>query len=268
MQYYKRLITKTELNELVFTLDDFQGVGYLRVLNEFVPDLEGLADEHGLSGISVHNVHTSEVQTFREVPDEIVIEEFGVKFRVHLKEKDINFSPSEYELRKVISEYSNGKIILDLFTNEGDMTLTALKSGARKVITIENRAVREKFLKNCEFNGLKNEPSLEIWNEDINTSLELFRETEQKFDLIICRLKGEYAKKDGVKWDMGDEHKELLRTLQNEILKDRGVLIFVSYEENFVLDNYIRPGADKLTKKLVSMDYQLEKPFQVFAFYN
>lgn len=265
---YKRLTTKTELNEIVFTLDDFQGVGYLRIFNEFIPDLEGLMKEYGLSGISVHNVHTGEIQIAGNVPEEIDIEEFGVKYKVNLKNKNIGFSPEESELRQVIKDYSNGKIVLDLFTNEGDVTLTALKSGAQKVITIDNRAIKENFLKSCELNGLKNEPKLEIWNEDSLTSLELFVETGQKFDLIICRLKGEYIKKDGMKLEMGDEHKELLRTLQNDILKNRGVLIFVAYDENFILDNYIRPGADKLTKKLVPADYQLEKPFQVFSFYN
>ena len=104
------------------------------------------------------------------------------------------------------------------------------------------------------------------WSEDPFKFLDLAIETQTKFDIILLINPEEYF--DGRSdIDFKDFHKEFFRTLQMKLLNQGGVIIFSTHKEGFQLNQYIKPGADKLTKQVLTKEEREESHLQAYAFY-
>jgi 23S rRNA (cytosine1962-C5)-methyltransferase len=120
-------------------------------------------------------------------PDEMIeIKENGFKFLVDIKNgHKTGFYLDQKDNRKLVSEFSKGKSVLNCFSYTGGFSVYALAYGAEKVIQVESSAsALELSSKNFELNNL--DPSLvENINGDVFEVLRKFRDERKTFDLII-----------------------------------------------------------------------------------
>jgi 23S rRNA (cytosine1962-C5)-methyltransferase len=120
-------------------------------------------------------------------PDEMIeIKENGFKFLVDIKNgHKTGFYLDQRDNRKLVSEFSKGKSVLNCFSYTGGFSVYALAYGAEKVIQVESSAsALELSSKNFELNNL--DPSLvENINGDVFEVLRKFRDERKTFDLII-----------------------------------------------------------------------------------
>jgi 23S rRNA (cytosine1962-C5)-methyltransferase len=120
-------------------------------------------------------------------PDEMIgVKENGFKFLVDIKNgHKTGFYLDQRDNRKLVSEFSKGKSVLNCFSYTGGFSVYALAYGAEKVIQVESSAsALELSSKNFELNNL--DPSLvENINGDVFEVLRKFRDERKTFDLII-----------------------------------------------------------------------------------
>lgn len=116
---------------------------------------------------------------------------------------------------------------------------------------------------NNEFKSLNEKHSISFVEKgEEEEFLKLARETYSKFDYILILNPEENFPEFKV------EHKEIIRDLQRNFLTYNGTIILVTNDKEFRLDEYIKPGADKLTKQILSKDERKNSPLQIYAFYK
>jgi 23S rRNA (cytosine1962-C5)-methyltransferase len=121
------------------------------------------------------------------VPDSFVeVGENGFKFLVDIKNgHKTGFYLDQKNNRKLISDFSKGKNVLNCFSYTGGFSVYALASGAEKVTQIEaSSSAIELSTKNFELNNL-NSSMVENINGDVFEVLRKFRDERKTFDLII-----------------------------------------------------------------------------------
>ncbi len=118
--------------------------------------------------------------------DLIEVDENGFRFLVDIKEgHKTGFYLDQRDNRKLVSEFSNGKKVLNCFSYTGGFSIYALGSGANKVTQIEaSSSAIELSLKNIELNIL-NSTLVENINGDVFEVLRKFRDERRTFDLIV-----------------------------------------------------------------------------------
>lgn len=120
-------------------------------------------------------------------PDDLIeVKENELKFLVNIKEgHKTGFYIDQRDNRKLVSEFSKGKKVLNCFSYTGGFSVYALASGAKKVTQIESSASAiELSSKNFELNNL-NSSLVENINGDVFEVLRKFRDERKTFDLII-----------------------------------------------------------------------------------
>ncbi|MBC7913043.1 MAG: class I SAM-dependent rRNA methyltransferase [Pyrinomonadaceae bacterium] len=134
---------------------------------------EGLEPSHGiLSGIAP--------------PEYVEVLENGIKYLINISEgQKSGFFCDQRNNRQIVAEYAKGKRVLDCFSYSGGFSLNSLKAGALEVVSVDSSALAiETLLKNMELNGF--EKSLQkSFQSDVNKQLRSFRESEEKFDIVI-----------------------------------------------------------------------------------
>ena len=118
--------------------------------------------------------------------DFIEVKENGLKFLVDVKNgHKTGFYLDQKDNRKLISDYSKGKNVLNCFSYTGGFSVYALSSGAIKVTQIDSSAsALELSIKNIEPNNL-DISRVENINGDVFEVLRKFRDERRTFDLII-----------------------------------------------------------------------------------
>lgn len=118
--------------------------------------------------------------------DLIEVNENGFMFLVDIKEgHKTGFYLDQRDNRKLLSEFSNGKSVLNCFSYTGGFSVYALASGAEKVTQVEaSSSALELSSKNLELNNL-NLSLVENINGDVFEVLRKFRDERKTFDLII-----------------------------------------------------------------------------------
>jgi 23S rRNA (cytosine1962-C5)-methyltransferase len=118
--------------------------------------------------------------------DQIEVRENGLKFLIDIKNgHKTGFYLDQRDNRKLISEFSKGKNVLNCFSYTGGFSVYALASGAEKVTQIEaSSSAIELSTKNFELNNL-NSSLIENINGDVFEVLRKFRDERKTFDLII-----------------------------------------------------------------------------------
>lgn len=153
--------------------DIFKPVGIYNRSDSEIREKEGLKPEKGLlSG---------------KVPDELTeVVENNLKFLVNIKDgHKTGFYLDQRDNRKLVTEFSKGKIVLNCFSYTGGFSVYALASGAERVTQVEtSSSAIELSNKNIELNGLKLS-SIENKDDDVFNVLRKFRDEGKSFDLII-----------------------------------------------------------------------------------
>lgn len=127
------------------------------------------------------------VQTLAgDIPDEVVIEENGVKILVNPYEgHKTGFYLDQRDNRQVAAKYSHGKRVLNCFCYTGTFGSYALNAGAAHVTNIDvsdNALATAK--RNVEINGLDSSKA-DFVNKDVFSALREYKDLGQQFDQII-----------------------------------------------------------------------------------
>lgn len=120
-------------------------------------------------------------------PDELIeIKENGLKFLVDIKNgHKTGFYLDQRDNRKLISEFSKGKNVLNCFSYTGGFSVYALASGAKKVTQIESsESALDLSIKNIRLNNLESS-RVENINGDVFEVLRKFRDERRTFDVVI-----------------------------------------------------------------------------------
>ncbi len=120
---------------------------------------------------------------FGEVPDEVVIEENGLKMAVDVKngQKTGEFLDQK-ENRFAVRRYAKGGRVLDCFSNSGGFALNAALTADRVIAADISPLALENVEKNARLNGISN---LETKCADVFQLLREYRTAGEKFSLIV-----------------------------------------------------------------------------------
>jgi 23S rRNA (cytosine1962-C5)-methyltransferase len=121
-----------------------------------------------------------------EPPEFVSVKENGINYQVNIAEgQKSGFYCDQRDNRKWVSEYAKGRKVLDCFSYSGGFSLNAMNNKASEVISVDSSALALETLKrNIEVNNFQNTPHQQI-QSDVNKQLRVFREENEKFDLII-----------------------------------------------------------------------------------
>lgn len=119
-------------------------------------------------------------------PDFVEVKENGIKYHINIKEgQKSGFYCDQRANRKILAAYAKDKKVLDCFSYSGGFSLNALKNGAAKVVSVDSSALAvETLKKNILLNKFDAAKSEAIQN-DVNKQLRLFKEQNEKFDIVI-----------------------------------------------------------------------------------
>lgn len=119
-------------------------------------------------------------------PEFVSVKENGICYDVNIAEgQKSGFYCDQRDNRKLVAEYAKGKKVLDCFSYSGGFSLNSFSMGAKEVISVDSSAPALETLKrNIEINGFNHIPH-RLVQSDVNKQLRIFREQNEKFDLII-----------------------------------------------------------------------------------
>ena len=153
--------------------DTFKPAGIYNRSDADVREKEGLKPEKGL--------------LIGKEPDELIeIIENNFKFLVNIKDgHKTGFYLDQRNNRKLVSEFSKEKNVLNCFSYTGGFSVYALASGANKITQVEtSSSAIDLSNKNFELNNF-NSSEVESINGDVFEVLRKFRDERRSFDLIV-----------------------------------------------------------------------------------
>ena len=121
-----------------------------------------------------------------EPPEYVSVKENGIFYQVNIAEgQKSGFYCDQRDNRKWVADHVQGKKVLDCFSYSGGFSLNALSRGASEMISVDSSAPALETLKrNMEINSFNSIPHRLI-QSDVNKQLRVFREENEKFDIII-----------------------------------------------------------------------------------
>ncbi len=121
-----------------------------------------------------------------EPPEFVSVKENGIFYHVNIAEgQKSGFYCDQRDNRRTVADHSTGKKILDCFSYSGGFSLNAFRAAAKEVVSVDSSALAIETLKrNIEINSFTNIPHRLI-QSDVNKQLRVFREENEKFDLIV-----------------------------------------------------------------------------------
>ncbi len=120
-------------------------------------------------------------------PDDLIeISENGNKFFIDIRNgHKTGFYIDQRDNREILSEYCDGKNVLNCFSYSGGFSVYAIKSGATKVTNIDSsKEALDLAEKNFSLNKIENNRYENI-NDDVFTVLRTFRDSRKEFDVIV-----------------------------------------------------------------------------------
>ncbi len=129
---------------------------------------------------------TSGVLAGEPPPESVVIEEYECRFAVDIQRgHKTGFYLDQRENRRLLSEYAEGREVLNCFAYTGGFAVWALRGGALRVTNVDTSAsALEVARHNIELNGLE---GARVDNEtgDVFHVLRQYRDARRQFDLIV-----------------------------------------------------------------------------------
>ena len=119
-------------------------------------------------------------------PDFVEVIENGIKYHINIVEgQKSGFYCDQRENRKILAGFVKDKSVLDCFSYSGGFSLNALANDAKEVVCVDSSALAiETLRKNVALNGFDPFKVTPI-QSDVNKQLRLFKEENQKFDVVI-----------------------------------------------------------------------------------
>ena len=168
--------------------------GMERIKHVLLDELQALLDPKGIFERSDASARAHDgmeaspggVLMGAEPPNFVSVKENGIFYHINIAEgQKSGFYCDQRDNRKLISDQAQGKRVLDCFSYSGGFSLNAMKAGASEVISVDSSAPALETLKrNIDINSLNKIPHRLI-QSDVNKQLRIFREENEKFDLII-----------------------------------------------------------------------------------
>ena len=121
-----------------------------------------------------------------EPPEFVSVKENGIFYHVNIADgQKSGFYCDQRDNRRLVANHSKGKKTLDCFSYSGGFSLNAFRAGATEVVSVDSSALAlDTLKKNIEINGFSQIPH-RMFQSDVNKQLRVFREQNEKFDLII-----------------------------------------------------------------------------------
>ncbi|MBC7758952.1 MAG: class I SAM-dependent rRNA methyltransferase [Phormidesmis sp. FL-bin-119] len=121
-----------------------------------------------------------------EPPEFVSVKENGIFYHVNIADgQKSGFYCDQRDNRRLVANHSKGKKTLDCFSYSGGFSLNAFRAGATEVVSVDSSALAlDTLKKNIEINGFNPIPH-RMFQSDVNKQLRVFREQNEKFDLII-----------------------------------------------------------------------------------
>lgn len=119
-------------------------------------------------------------------PEFVEILENGIKYLVNISQgQKSGFYCDQRINRKMLATYAKNKRVLDCFSYSGGFTLNCLQNSPIEVVSVDSSKLAiETLQKNIILNGF-NPELLTVIQADVNKQLRQFKESGEKFDVII-----------------------------------------------------------------------------------
>ncbi len=168
--------------------------GMERIKDILLDELQALLEPKGIFDRSDASARAHEgmeassggILSGAEPPEFVNVKENGISYHVNIAEgQKSGFYCDQRDNRSLVSEYAKDKRVLDCFSYSGGFSLNAFSEGAKEVFSVDSSALALETLKrNIEINRFNHIPHRLI-QSDVNKQLRIFREENEKFDLII-----------------------------------------------------------------------------------
>ena len=120
---------------------------------------------------------------YGEVPDEVIIEENGLKMSVDVKNgQKTGYFLDQKENRFAIRRYAKGGTVLDCFCNSGGFSLNAAQTADEVTAVDVSELALANVRRNAELNGLTN---IKTEQADVFELLRNKRKNGEKYDLVV-----------------------------------------------------------------------------------
>ena len=118
-----------------------------------------------------------------EVPDEIIVEENGLKMSVDVKNgQKTGYFLDQKENRRAIRPYCADGEVLDCFCNSGGFSLNAAMTAKSVIAADISPAALENVQRNCRLNGIEN---VTVRCGDVFGLLREYKKENRRFDAVI-----------------------------------------------------------------------------------
>lgn len=154
----------------------------------------------------------------------------------------------------MISEMSQNKRFLNLFSYTSTATLNALKGGALSTVSVDaSSTYLDWSIENLKVNGYNTNIGNFFYKSD---AIEYLYDTYDRFDLIFCDPPTFSNSKNRDAFDIQYDHFELIKAAMMHLEKD-GVMIFSNNFRKFKLDERIldRFAVENITPSTIGFDF-------------
>ncbi len=143
---------------------------------------ESIFERSDHAGRAAEGLEMQCTQLFGTTPDEIIIEENGMRFSVDVKNgQKTGFFLDQRENRKTVRLYARDKQVLNLFSYSGGFSVAAMAGGAQKVVSVDSsKRALELLHKNTALNDIIG--PMEVICDDVFDFLPKYQD---HFDFII-----------------------------------------------------------------------------------
>jgi 23S rRNA (cytosine1962-C5)-methyltransferase len=148
---------------------------------------ESIFDKSDSGSREHEGLQTSNIAlTPNQPPENVQVKENGILYNINIAEgQKSGFYCDQRDNRKILAAHTKGKKVLDCFCYTGGFTLNALRNGAASVTSVDSSALAIETLKeNIKLNQLDIAKHTAV-QSDVNKQLRVFREQEEKFDVIV-----------------------------------------------------------------------------------
>ena len=148
---------------------------------------KGIFDKSDASARKHENLEPEQGLLWGEVPPEFIeVRENGIKYHINIADgQKSGFYCDQRDNREILAAYTKDKSVLDCFCYSGGFTLNSLKAGASHVTSVDSSALAIETLQhNLKLNGFSETMQTSV-QSDVNKQLRVFKEENQKFDVIV-----------------------------------------------------------------------------------
>lgn len=151
-------------------------------------DPKGIFDRSDASARAHEGMDTSSggILAGLEPPEFVSVKENGIFYHVNIADgQKSGFYCDQRDNRRLVAEHATGRKVLDCFSYSGGFSLNAFRAGAKEIVSVDSSTLAlDTLRRNIEINSFNDVPHRLI-QSDVNKQLRVFRDENEKFDLII-----------------------------------------------------------------------------------